>query len=163
MQDSNIAWTSDRTQLYGNYIPSFFNQIPSLRGGATINGTVRDDQHFLVWMRPGAARTVRKLYAQINEDIPAGDCCYQPGILRKHWPYLQHLQSLLLSWLHLDAIRFCICILWWWFCHSCAEYVYHICNHSVTVVLRLLHGRASLKLVQIAVLPQQSCFHQCLH
>ena len=79
VQDSNIAWTSDRTQLYGNYTPSFFNQIPSLRGGATINGTVRDDQHFLVWMRPGAARTVRKLYAQINEDIPAGDCRCRPG------------------------------------------------------------------------------------
>lgn len=73
VQDSNIAWSTDRNDLYGDYAPSFFNVVPRSRGGGQIQGNVSDDQHFLVWMRPGAARTVRKLYAQINEDIPAGD------------------------------------------------------------------------------------------
>lgn len=73
VQSSNIAWSSDRTDLYGDYTPSFFNVNAQSRGGGAIAGNVSDDQHFLVWMRPGAARTVRKLYAQINEDIPAGN------------------------------------------------------------------------------------------
>lgn len=72
LDDSNIAWKSDRNSLYGDYAPSFFNQVPRSRGGGAIQGNVSHDQHFLVWMRPGAARTVRKLYARINEDIPAG-------------------------------------------------------------------------------------------
>lgn len=79
VQDSNIAWKSDRNSLYGDYAPSFFNQVPRSRGGGAIQGNVSHDQHFLVWMRPGAARTVRKLYARINEDIPAGDFDYWQG------------------------------------------------------------------------------------
>ena len=72
LQDSNIAWSSDRNSLYGHYNSTNFNEFPQYRGGGGISGYVNDDQHFLVWMRPGAARTVRKLYAQINSDIPAG-------------------------------------------------------------------------------------------
>ena len=73
VQETNIAWASDKNSLYGHYKPTNFNNIPQYRGGATISGLyVNEDEHFLVWMRPGAARTVRKLYARINEDIPAG-------------------------------------------------------------------------------------------
>ena len=75
MQETNIAWASDKNSLYGHYRPTNFNTIAQYRGGGTINSTngyVNDDEHFLVWMRPGAARTVRKLYARINSDIPAG-------------------------------------------------------------------------------------------
>ena len=74
LQESNIAWSSDHTQLYGDYNPTNFNlaQYPQYRGGGTITGSVRNDEHFLVWMRPGAARTVRKLYGRINSNIPAG-------------------------------------------------------------------------------------------
>ena len=74
-QETNIAWASDKNSLYGHYRPTNFNLIAQYRGGGTINSTngyVNDDEHFLVWMRPGAARTVRKLYARINSDIPAG-------------------------------------------------------------------------------------------
>ena len=74
LQESNIAWSSDHTQLYGDYTPTNFNlaQYPQYRGGGTITGSVRNDEHFLVWMRPGAARTVRKLYGRMNSNIPAG-------------------------------------------------------------------------------------------
>lgn len=73
LQETNIAWSTDRTDgLYGTYQPTNFNSIPDYRGGSTIIGNVNEDPHFLVWMRPGAARTVRKLYAVIREDIPAG-------------------------------------------------------------------------------------------
>lgn len=73
LDETNIAWASDKNSLYGHYKPTNFNNIPQYRGGAAINGLyVNEDEHFLVWMRPGAARTVRKLYARINEDIPAG-------------------------------------------------------------------------------------------
>ena len=77
LQETNIAWASDKNSLYGHYKPTNFNEIPQFRGGGTINSSylyVNDDEHFLVWMRPGAARTVRKLYARINSDIPAGTC-----------------------------------------------------------------------------------------
>ncbi|DBB12141.1 hypothetical protein WJX82_010754 [Trebouxia sp. C0006] len=79
MDETNIAWASDKNSLYGHYKPTNFNEIPQYRGGGTINSSylyVNDDEHFLVWMRPGAARTVRKLYARINSDIPAGTTIY---------------------------------------------------------------------------------------
>lgn len=75
MQDTDIAWKSDRNDLYGAYTVTNFNNIPEFRGGGTIVGNVNEDQHFLVWMRPGAARTIRKLYAIIHDDIPAGVAC----------------------------------------------------------------------------------------
>lgn len=46
-------------------------------------GNVNEDQHFLVWMRPAAARTVRKLYAVIHDDIPAGVSLLPAHY--KHW------------------------------------------------------------------------------
>ncbi|KAA6416964.1 MAG: hypothetical protein FRX49_13064 [Trebouxia sp. A1-2] len=79
LDETNIAWASDKNSLYGHYKPTNFNEIPQFRGGGTINSSylyVNDDEHFLVWMRPGAARTVRKLYARINSDIPAGTTIY---------------------------------------------------------------------------------------
>lgn len=79
LDETNIAWASDKNSLYGHYRPTNFNLIAQYRGGGTINSTngyVNDDEHFLVWMRPGAARTVRKLYARINSDIPAGTVIY---------------------------------------------------------------------------------------
>ena len=85
MQDTNIAWSSDRNDgLYGTYEPTNFNSIAAYRGGGTISGNVNEDQHFLVWMRPAAARTVRKLYAVIHDDIPAGvslDCMLSQALV----------------------------------------------------------------------------------
>ena len=37
-----------------------------------MNGTLRQDEHFVVWMRAAAMSTFRKLWGRIEEDIPEG-------------------------------------------------------------------------------------------
>ena len=72
MQESNLAWSFDRNHLYANYLAENFNDVPAVRGGNTSTVPINTDQHLMVWMRVGAHATVRKLYATINTDIPAG-------------------------------------------------------------------------------------------
>ena len=72
MQESNLAWSFDQHHLYGHFLSTNFNDIPATRGGNTSTTYIDDDQHLMVWMRVGAHATVRKLYAIINTDIPAG-------------------------------------------------------------------------------------------
>ncbi len=67
-----MAWSFDQHHLYGHYLSTNFNDIPATRGGNTSTTYIDDDQHLMVWLRVGAHATVRKLYAIINTDIPAG-------------------------------------------------------------------------------------------
>ena len=73
VQESNLAWTFDRNHLYANFLATNFNDVPAVRGGNTSTVPIDTDQHLMVWMRVGAHATVRKLYATINTDIPAGE------------------------------------------------------------------------------------------
>lgn len=67
----NIAWKSDVDHKYGNHTPHNLNTVESLRGGGEINGTLKEDQHFMVWMRTAAMPRFRKLWGIIDQTIPA--------------------------------------------------------------------------------------------
>ncbi|CAK0771626.1 hypothetical protein CVIRNUC_003879 [Coccomyxa viridis] len=71
VDNSHIAWPSDINYKFANAAPTNFNTDPPLRGGGTLNGTLKDE-HFVVWMRAAALRNFRKLWGRIDQDIPAG-------------------------------------------------------------------------------------------
>jgi hypothetical protein len=67
VDETGIAWESDRKQKFGGYKSKNFNNIPRLRGGGAIGSStaaggfgggggsegkteVDDDEHFIVWM-----------------------------------------------------------------------------------------------------------------
>lgn len=70
--EKGIAWRSDVEDKFGAYAPQHFNDDAATRGGGGIVGTVREDEHFIVWMRTAALSHFRKLWGKIEEDIPAG-------------------------------------------------------------------------------------------
>lgn len=72
MQDSNIAWSTDADNLYGDFYAVNYNNIPAYRGGNTTDLPLDQSEHFMVWMRPGGKKGVEKLFGQINTAIPAG-------------------------------------------------------------------------------------------
>lgn len=72
LDDSNIAWASDRNHLYGPVTPINYNVDPDFRGGNTTNNLLDESEHWMVWMKPAGPREVNKLYARINQPIPAG-------------------------------------------------------------------------------------------
>jgi len=84
IDDSAIAWPTDSSQLYGAVLPANFNDDPATRGGgAGARGgpdgaspvPLNEDQHLMVWLRPAAAPTFRKLWGVVDnggETIPAG-------------------------------------------------------------------------------------------
>lgn len=51
----------------------FFNTDPDLRGGATIEGPVDEDERFINWMRVAALPRFRKLWGKIETDLKKGD------------------------------------------------------------------------------------------
>lgn len=71
MDETGIAWKSDVEKKFNNidkdshpevkYITEIY---PELSGVA--------DEHFVVWMRPAALPTFRKLYGRIHKDVSAG-------------------------------------------------------------------------------------------
>lgn len=69
-RSDGIAWKSDLDHKFGNYMPENFNTIEALRGGGEIQGSVRDDEHFAVWMRTAALPHFRKLWGVIDQPIP---------------------------------------------------------------------------------------------
>ena len=71
-QESGIAWGYDKTHLYGSYLPTNFNSVPEYRGGNTSTVPVNTNEHLMVWMKPAAKPSFRKLWAIIHEPIPAG-------------------------------------------------------------------------------------------
>ena len=87
LQEDEIAWQYDIEHLYSNFTSANYNPgdlnppnttyptgTAGFRGGGNFSqgAGMRDNQHLIVWMRPAAHRTFRKLYGVIHRDIPAG-------------------------------------------------------------------------------------------
>eukprot|EP00253_Pinus_taeda_P012335 PITA_12335 len=71
----DISWKSDREHKYGkNVFPNNF-QNGTLVGGATLNPSIplSEQEDLMVWMRPAAFPTFRKLYGRIEEDLKEND------------------------------------------------------------------------------------------
>ena len=49
-----------------------FNDEVATRGGGAIDGSPREDEHFVVWMRTAAMNDFRKLWGKIDVDLPKG-------------------------------------------------------------------------------------------
>ncbi|KAK9822809.1 hypothetical protein WJX81_001548 [Elliptochloris bilobata] len=72
LSESGIAWGYDKTHLYGAYRPTNFNSDPAYRGGNMSTVPVNQNEHLMVWMKPAAKPSFRKLWAIIRDPIPAG-------------------------------------------------------------------------------------------
>lgn len=74
MQQGHIAWQYDVDHLYGPVQPVNYNteQEAAFRGGNTSEVVLNQNQHFIVWMRPAAQPTFRKLWAVIDVPLLAG-------------------------------------------------------------------------------------------
>ena len=79
MQQSDVAWEYDVDHLYGPVQPVNFNteQLAASRGGNTSGTVLNKNEHFIVWMRPAAQPTFRKLWAVIDTPLPAGGQTWQ--------------------------------------------------------------------------------------
>lgn len=72
IDESGISWYQDRDHKYADILPSNFQTVSALRGGAAMNTTLNRDEHFIVWMRPASMPNFRKLWGKIEQDIPRG-------------------------------------------------------------------------------------------
>ena len=79
VSDKDISWKeADREFKFANYLPTRVNDDPATRGGKEIEGTVQEDEHFIVWMRTASTKTFRKLWessrriSRKNERITVG-------------------------------------------------------------------------------------------
>ena len=72
VSDKDISWKGDREFKFANYLPTRVNVDPATRGGKEIEGTVQEDEHFIVWMRTASTKTFRKLWGVIETDIEKG-------------------------------------------------------------------------------------------
>ncbi len=72
LQTQDISWAYDREHLYGNYHAQNFNDEPQYRGGGTITQNVSQSENLLVWMKPAAYHTFKKLYGRIDQPLTAG-------------------------------------------------------------------------------------------
>ena len=72
IDESNIAWSHDASKLYGPVAPSHVNDDPATRTGGAATGPLNQDQHLMVWLRPAARPTLRKLWGSIDTPLPAG-------------------------------------------------------------------------------------------
>lgn len=60
LQETDISWEVDRTELYGENVTT--KNYEPIDGGGNLTGVIRENEHFLVWMRVDARPTIRKLY-----------------------------------------------------------------------------------------------------
>ena len=72
LQSSNIAWQYDAKHLYADAPPQNFNDDPATRGGNTSAVGIASNQHLMVWLRPAASPSFRKLYGVLGTALPAG-------------------------------------------------------------------------------------------
>ena len=80
-QQSAVAWQYDVDHLYGPVQPVNYNteQQAAYRGGNTSDVVLNQNQHLIVWMRPAAQPTFRKLWAVIDVPLLAGELpCMAP-------------------------------------------------------------------------------------
>lgn len=75
-----IAFKSDVDHRFGNYTPENFNLGPltnetlaAVRGGAQIQGSPKEDERFINWMRISALPNFRKLWGKIHTNLKKGD------------------------------------------------------------------------------------------
>jgi hypothetical protein len=73
VDETGIAWPSDVAYKFGDVTPANHNDDVATRGGGQINGTLKQDEHFIVWMRTAAMATFRKLWGKIGVDLAAGE------------------------------------------------------------------------------------------
>ncbi|XP_052200426.1 ALA-interacting subunit 5-like [Diospyros lotus] len=69
-----IAWSSDRSSKFGSDVyPKNFQK--GLIGGAKLNESqpLNEQENLIVWMRPAALPTFRKLYGRIEVDLEANE------------------------------------------------------------------------------------------
>ena len=74
LDETGIAWASDRSEFRA--VPSqvkaaYASQVKFIDEVYPALADVTDE-HFIVWMRPAALPTFRKLYGRIRADVPAG-------------------------------------------------------------------------------------------
>lgn len=72
MQESNLAWSYDRNHLYAAVNPVNYNIFPDKRGGNTTDVPINQNEHLMVWLRPAAKPTLRKLWGRIDQTLQAG-------------------------------------------------------------------------------------------
>ncbi|KAI3893540.1 hypothetical protein MKW92_006011 [Papaver armeniacum] len=71
---TGISWKSERSKFGANVFPKNF-QNGSIQGGGRLNSSLplNQQEDLIVWMRPAAFSTFRKLYGRIEEDLIAGE------------------------------------------------------------------------------------------
>ncbi|KAK4802141.1 hypothetical protein SAY86_000344 [Trapa natans] len=71
----NIAWSSDRDHKFGSDVYPKNFQSGTLIGGGKLNSSIplNQQEDLIVWMRPAALPTFRKLYGKIETDLEAND------------------------------------------------------------------------------------------
>lgn len=71
----NIAWKSDREDIFGKDAYPFNFQHGTLIGGGKLNSSVplSEQEDLIVWMRTAALPTFRKLYGRIEVDLQANE------------------------------------------------------------------------------------------
>jgi hypothetical protein len=72
VDSSSIAWAADAEHLYGDVAAVNYNAEAASRGGNTSALALNQNQHWMVWMRPGGKRGVQKLYGRVDAPLPAG-------------------------------------------------------------------------------------------
>jgi hypothetical protein len=60
VDDSRIAWPSDINYKFVDAVPTNFNTEPALRGGGTLNGTLKVSQHHKVLPLAGLHRCLEQ-------------------------------------------------------------------------------------------------------
>ena len=60
LDESHIAWPSDINYKFGDVVPTNFNPEPALRGGGTLNGTLKVSQHHDVFPIAGLHRCLEQ-------------------------------------------------------------------------------------------------------
>jgi len=74
MDETGIAWASDKASKFKAVDQSRFRDKVQYIND-TYPGVVKnvDDEHFIVWMRPAALPSFRKLYGRIRADVKKGE------------------------------------------------------------------------------------------